>query len=119
VCREGKGLIDIAGSFVYSGVEFTKKKKGASKSEKKVARIYENGLSTNDEKLVCLFSIWRPKQRRYFSSVRKQLRVYTNDKQLNPKGDTWLFLAHSREEKEEWVWALNTVTEHLIRNEQR
>jgi hypothetical protein len=94
-------------------------KKGSNRDNflKKSARIYGNGLSTDDDTLSCIFSIWKPKLRRYFSAQKQRLRVYHHDQRLNPNGSTWAFLAPSRREKEEWVCALNTVTEHMIRSE--
>jgi hypothetical protein len=116
--HERKGTLDIAGSYFYSGVDCSKKKKGSNQDNliKKSARIYRNGLSTDDDTLSCIFSIWKPKLRRYFSTQRQRLRVYHRDQRLNPNGSTWTFLAPSRREKEEWVCALNTVTEHMIRS---
>lgn len=117
--HERKGALDIAGCYVYSGVNYSKRKKGSNREDllKKAARIYRNGLSTDDSTLSCMFSIWKPKLRRYFSVQRQRLRVYRHDQRLNPNGSTWAFLAPSRREKEEWVCALNAITEHLIRNE--
>lgn len=119
--HERKGALDIAGCYFYSGVDSSKQHKGTTRDVlfRQAARIYEDGLSTNDDTLACIFSIWKPKLRRYFSPKRQRLRVYHKDERLNPGGNTWTFLAHSRREKEEWVCALNTVTEHLIRNETR
>lgn len=116
-----KGAIDIAGCYFYSGVDSSKQKKGSNQDNafKKVARLYGNGLATNDDNLACIFSIWKPKLRRYFSSKRQRLRVYRHDQRVNPTGSTWTFLARSRREKEEWVCALNTITEHMIRCEGR
>lgn len=122
VCNhEKKGAIDIAGCYFYSGVDCSKQKKGSNQENqwKKAARIYSNGLATDDDSLSCIFSIWKPKLRRYFSTKRQRLRVYRHDQRLNPNGQTWTFLARSRREKEEWVCALNTVTEHMIRCENR
>ncbi|CAO3627157.1 unnamed protein product [Mucor fragilis] len=122
ICNhEKKGAIDVAGCYFYSGVDCSKQKKGSNQDNqwKKAARIYSNGLATDDDALSCIFSIWKPKLRRYFSAKRQRLRVYCHDQRLNPNGQTWTFLAKSRREKEEWVCALNTVTEHMIRSENR
>ncbi|CEP16159.1 hypothetical protein [Parasitella parasitica] len=123
VCNhEKRGVIDVAGCYFYSGVDCSKQKKGSNhhgNQWKKAARIYSNGLSTDDDSLSCMFSIWKPKIRRYFSPKRQRLRVYRHDQRLSPEGQTWTFLARSRREKEEWVCALNTVTEHMIRCENR
>ncbi|KAK4516728.1 structural constituent of ribosome [Mucor velutinosus] len=119
--HEKKGAIDVAGCYFYSGVDCSKQKKGSNQDNqwKKAARIYSNGLATDDDALSCIFSIWKPKLRRYFSTTKQRLRVYRHDQRLNPNGQTWTFLAKSRREKEEWVCALNTVTEHMIRSENR
>ncbi|KAL9559036.1 hypothetical protein MBANPS3_000599 [Mucor bainieri] len=119
--HEKKGAIDVAGCYFYSGVDCSKQKKGSNQDNqwKKAARIYSNGLATDDDALSCIFSIWKPKLRRYFSTNKQRLRVYRHDQRLNPNGQTWTFLAKSRREKEEWVCALNTVTEHMIRSENR
>ncbi|KAL0139049.1 Pleckstrin homology domain-containing protein [Mucor lusitanicus] len=122
ICNhEKKGAIDVAGCYFYSGVDCSKQKKGSNQDNqwKKAARIYSNGLATDDDALSCIFSIWKPKLRRYFSTKKQRLRVYRHDQRLNPNGQTWTFLAKSRREKEEWVCALNTVTEHMIRSENR
>ncbi|CAO0802774.1 unnamed protein product [Mucor circinelloides] len=122
ICNhEKKGAIDVAGCYFYSGVDCSKQKKGSNQDNqsKKAARIYSNGLSTDDDAISCIFSIWKPKLRRYFSTKKQRLRVYRHDQRLNPNGQTWTFLAKSRREKEEWVCALNTVTEHMIRCENR
>lgn len=117
--HERKGALDIAGCYFYSGVDDSKQKKGSShdrdKRLKEGPRLYENGLVTNDDTLACIFSIWKPKLRRYFSPKRQRLRVYHQDQKPNSKGITWTFLAKSRREKEEWVCALNLITEHMIR----
>jgi hypothetical protein len=118
--HEHKGSLDIAGCYFYSGVDDSKQKKGSNHNRDKSlkdggARLYGNGLATTDNTLDCIFSIWKPKLRRYFSPKRQRLRVYHHDQKPNPKGITWAFLAKSRREKEEWVCALNTVTEHIIR----
>ncbi|GAA5806482.1 hypothetical protein HPULCUR_012016 [Helicostylum pulchrum] len=116
-----KGTIDIAGCYFYSGVDDGKMKKGSNQDNlwKKSTRIYANGLTTDDDTVSCVFSVWKPKLRQYFSPKRQRLRVYRQDQRLNPTGTTWTFLARSRREKEEWVCALNTVTEHMIRCENR
>lgn len=119
--HDHKGALDIAGSYFYSGVDSSKKNKGSNRDNlwKKSARIYETGLTTDDDTMACIFSIWKPKLRRYFSGKRQRLRVYRHDQTINPNGSTWTFLARSRREKEEWVCALNTVTEHMIRSDSR
>ncbi len=119
--HERKGAIDIAGCYFYSGVDSSKQKKGSNRDNlsKKAARLYANGLATDDDSLSCIFSVWKPKLRKYFSGKRQRLRVYRHDIRLNPTGSTWAFLARSRREKEEWVCALNTVTEHMIRCDSR
>jgi hypothetical protein len=119
--HERKEAIDIAGCYFYSGVDSSKKKKGSNRDNllKKAARLYGNGLATDDDTLSCIFSIWKPKLRRFFSTKRQRLRVYRHDQRLNPTGSTWTFLARSRREKEEWVCALNTITEHMIRCDTR
>ncbi|KAI7907449.1 Pleckstrin homology domain-containing protein [Cokeromyces recurvatus] len=124
VCNyEKKGALDIAGCYFYSGVDCSKKKKGSNVNEhqpfKKLSRIYGNGLTTDDDPLSCMFSIWKPNIHRYFSTKRQRLRVYQRDQRINPSGTTYTFLARSRKEKEEWVYALNAVTEHMIRSDIR
>ncbi|KAG2229736.1 hypothetical protein INT48_002070 [Thamnidium elegans] len=116
-----KGTIDIAGCYFYSGVDSSKMKKGSNQDNlwKKSTRIYASGLTTDDDTVSCVFSVWKPKLRRYFSPKRQRLRVYRQDQRLNSTGTIWTFLARSRREKEEWVCALNTVTEHMIRCENR
>ncbi|RCI05928.1 hypothetical protein CU098_013579 [Rhizopus stolonifer] len=119
--HQKKGALDLAGCYVYSGLDDSKKRKGSNRDSllRKSARIYKNGLSTDDDSLSCIFSIWKPSLRRYFSTRKHRLSVYHHDKRTNPYGSTWTFLAPSRREKEEWVCALNTVIEHMIRNESR
>lgn len=119
--HDRKGALDIAGCYFYSGVDSSKKNNGSNRDNlwKKAARIYETGLTTNDDTMACIFSIWKPKLRRYFSGKRQRFRVYRHDQKINPNGNTWTFLARSRREKEEWVCALNTVTEHMIRCDPR
>ena len=114
-----KNVLDIAGCYIYSGLDDSKKHKGSNRDDllRKSARIYKNGLSTDDDSLSCIFSIWKPKLRRYFSTRKHRLSVYHHDKRINSNGETWSFLAPSRRAKEEWVYTLNTVIEHMIRSE--
>lgn len=116
-----KGTIDIAGCYFYSGADGGKMKKGSNQDDlwKKSTRIYASGLTTDDDTVSCVFSVWKPKLRRYFSPKKQRLCVYRQDQRLNPTGTIWTFLTKSRREKEEWVCALNTVTEHMIRCENR
>ena len=119
--HQQKGAIDIAGCYFYSGVDSSKQKKGSNQDSglKKAPRLYRNGLTTYDDTASCLFSVWKPTSRTYFSNKRQRLRVYRHDQRLSPEGTTWTFLATNRREKEEWVCALNTVTEHMIRSENK
>ncbi|KAI9362212.1 Pleckstrin homology domain-containing protein [Pilaira anomala] len=116
-----RGAVDIAGCYFYSGFDGSKMKKGSNQDDlwKKSARIYSNGLTTDDDSLSCIFSVWKPNLRRYFSSKRQRLRVYRQNQRLNSSGTVWTFLARSRRQKEEWVCALNTITEHMMRSETR
>lgn len=116
-----KGAVDIAGCYFYSGFDGSKMKKGSNQDDlwKKSARIYSDGLTTDDDSLSCIFSVWKPNFRRYFSSKRQRFRVYRQNQRLNSSGTVWTFLARSRRQKEEWVCALNTVTEHIMRSETR
>ncbi|CAO3697775.1 unnamed protein product [Rhizopus stolonifer] len=115
--HERKGAIDTAGCYFYSGVDCSKKRKGSN-----MARIYEHytkaypsGLITGDTLMTCVFSIWKPMLRKYFSPKQQRLRVYHQDQRLNSEGQNIMFLAESRQEKEEWIFALNSVAEHMMR----
>ncbi|CAO3675970.1 unnamed protein product [Rhizopus microsporus] len=111
--HERKGAMDIAGSYFFSGVDSSKTKKGSNSNEENTVKVYSDGLTTDDDQLTRIFSIWKPTLRRYFSPKRQRLRVYRQDQQLTSKGETVTFLAESRQEKEEWICALNSVAEHL------
>ncbi|KAF7723844.1 hypothetical protein EC973_001569 [Apophysomyces ossiformis] len=107
-----KGMIDIADAYVYSGELALPKER-----PNRPPRLFKSGLTTADSDEACVFSLWKPKARRYFSPKRKRLTVYTHDYSSSPfRGDTWVFLAESRQEMEEWVWAINTVIETLVRS---
>ncbi|KAG1413431.1 hypothetical protein G6F58_007497 [Rhizopus delemar] len=112
-----KGAIDTAGCYFYSGVDCSKKKKGTNMTEinEKMVKVYSSGLATDDAILACIFSIWKPKLRKYYSPRQHRLRVYGQDQRLNSNGQTITFLAESRQEKEEWIHALNSVAEHMMR----
>ncbi|KAG0179225.1 hypothetical protein DFQ28_003146 [Apophysomyces sp. BC1034] len=106
-----KGLLDIANGYVYSG-ELSLPKQRPDRPP----RMFKSGLTTTDDDEACIFSVWKPKVRRYFSTKRKRLSVYNHDyRSSHFKGETWVFLAENRQEMEEWVWAINMVIENLLR----
>ncbi|KAI8393266.1 Pleckstrin homology domain-containing protein [Radiomyces spectabilis] len=112
-----KGRLDIANCYVYSG--------GISldtstvENPNRPARLFKDGLATADEDIDCVFSLWKPRLRRYFSTKRQRIIIFKNDQRISAQGDIWTFYAPSRQEKEEWVWAINVVIDHLLRSDKR
>ncbi|OZJ04107.1 hypothetical protein BZG36_02848 [Bifiguratus adelaidae] len=83
----------------------------------RVPKMFADGLITNDEDGSCTFSIWKSRSRKHFSNSRRKVLVRRQGKLPASKGDIWVFRTRNRQERDEWVWALHTEIERLIRED--
>ncbi|KAI9017961.1 Pleckstrin homology domain-containing protein [Phycomyces nitens] len=107
-----KGTFDISNCFVFSGDLSMDMDRPPSRPP----RMFSDGLVTEDSDTECIFTLWKPLLRRTFSPQRQRIMVYKTDFRPNPEGETWTFLAKSRQEREEWVWAINQIIESTLRS---
>lgn len=91
---------DLTGSYVYID--------NHAAPVQRPSRMYEDGLVVpkDEETTSCIFSIWLPAKRKYFS--RKQQKVIvTNQHTLH--GKSWMFTARTKQDKELWISAIRAV----------
>lgn len=112
-----KGILDIADCYVYSGsLSLCGRNNTDHGMDKRPPRIFGDGVASNDPDETCVFTLWKPQHRRWFSPKKKRVIQYKTSKRLlPPDGQAWHFVARSQEEKQEWVWAIRVVIEHLLR----
>lgn len=109
--HDRKGFLEIADCYVFS-----EHPESIGLADIPRQRIFSDGVATADSSDDCIFTLWKPQSRRIYSPSRKRFTVYKDSKQFfAADGELWLFLAKSKQEKEEWVWAINVVIEHLLR----
>lgn len=108
--------INLSNCYVYSGrptiedLTYTsqsiEKENFAPGGYRHIPRMYADGLITNDDDESCSFSIFKSRRHENHSQMTKKC-----------KGTIYVFRARNRQEKEEWVLALNIVVERLVREE--
>ncbi|KAG0329042.1 hypothetical protein BGZ99_003672 [Dissophora globulifera] len=133
-------LTDI---YVYSGhFSDTDTTHGTNDESERLPRYFPDGLIVDDPDEDCTFSIWRGKRRKMFSrrgptllrmsdrAVSGSSRFFGKDGLLSSvvkEGIVYgatpescsVFRARSRPDLEEWVVALNTEVERVVRSERR
>ncbi|ORZ02787.1 Pleckstrin homology domain-domain-containing protein [Syncephalastrum racemosum] len=114
-----KGILDIADCYVYSGsLSLCGRKSAEHALDKRPPRIFGDGVATSDPDEACVFTLWKPQHRTWFSPKKKRVIQYKTSKRLLPSdGQAWHFAARSQEDKQEWVWAIRVVIEHMLRTQ--
>lgn len=103
--HERQGVIDLRQAYIYSGRQCMIDK--VAYDVNRPNRIFADGLVSNDDVKDCIFVIWQPKRSK---SIFKQ-----SSPNLATKGNLAIFMARSRQEKEEWVWAIQQCIDRLLR----
>ncbi|KAI7868168.1 Pleckstrin homology domain-containing protein [Spinellus fusiger] len=106
-----KDALDIGDCYVYTGPLSL----AVTVPLHQPPRLFSHGLVTDDADVDCVFTLWKPQSRHTYSPQQKRILMHQHSSRLTTKGEAWLFLAQSRQEKEAWVWALHQVMEHLVR----
>ncbi|GAA5816878.1 hypothetical protein MFLAVUS_010412 [Mucor flavus] len=101
-------LIHLKDSFVYSGDECILDKLLFQAKSKEPARYYADGAVTGGEKTSeCVFVIWQIAKRHFVPNFREYLSLLKIGHRLGNRGSSWVFKARSKQERDEWVWALH------------
>lgn len=108
--------IPLKEAYVYSGniAEpdiLTRDEMSDLTSDRVVPRIYKDGWkSAESETLRCII-LWFPRKKAVTSSSARRLRTVNR---LGVSGHRFIFVARSRQEKEQWVMALSHEIEKLV-----
>ncbi|KAI9289624.1 hypothetical protein BC943DRAFT_314787 [Umbelopsis sp. AD052] len=94
--HEHKMAIDLRQTYVYSGRQCLEDK--VVYDFERPNRIFADGLVSNDDVKECIFVLWQARKSSGFFE--------SNKSRLATKGNLLIFMARSRQEKEEWVWAI-------------
>lgn len=101
-------LVHLKDSFVYSGDECVLDKLLSQAKSKEPARYYGDGSVTGGEKTSeCVFVIWQIAKRHLVPNFREYLSLLKIGHRLGNRGSCWVFKARSKQERDEWIWALH------------
>lgn len=104
--HEHQMAIDLRQTYVYSGRQCLEDK--VVYDFERPNRIFADGLVSNDDVKECTFVLWRAKHSTGLFESKKS--------RLASKGSLFIFMARSRQEKEEWVWAIQQCIDRASRD---
>jgi hypothetical protein len=103
-------LVSLNNAYVYSGDECLLDQLIAQQHKEKIEplRYYKDGQITGGNKTSeCVFVIWQIAKRHFVPNFREYLSLLKLGHRLGNRGSCWVFKARSKQERDEWVWALH------------
>lgn len=109
VYTKSRQLIQLEDAYIYSGDPCIMDKLVVSHvSKTEPARYYKDGAITGgDTTSDCVFVIWKIAKKHFVPNFREYLSLLKLGHHLGNRGTSWVFKARSRQERDEWVWALH------------
>ncbi|CAO3667957.1 unnamed protein product [Umbelopsis ramanniana] len=104
--HEHQMAIDLRQTYIYSGRQCLEDK--VVYDFERPNRIFADGLVSNDDVKECTFVLWQAKHSTGLFESKKS--------RLASKGTLFIFMARSRQEKEEWVWAIQQCIDRASRD---
>lgn len=110
VYEKRRQLIQPENAYVYSGDECILDKLLTTRQSKnnEPSRYYKDGEIPGGYKTSeCVFVIWQIAKRHFVPNIREYISLLKLGHRLGNRGSCWVFKARSRQERDEWVWALH------------
>lgn len=108
IYEKKRQLIQLENTFVYSGDSCILDKLVPQASKVEPLKYYKDGTVTGGNTTSeCVFVIWQLSKRHIIPNIREYLSLFKLGHHLGNRGSSWVFKARSRQERDEWVWALH------------
>ncbi|KAI8372615.1 Pleckstrin homology domain-containing protein [Choanephora cucurbitarum] len=100
-------LIDLENAYIYSGEECVLDQYVVDAGQEPL-RYYKDGVVTGgDTTADCVFVVWQVAKRHVIPDFREYLSLLKLGHRLGNRGSCWVFKARSKQERDEWIWALH------------
>lgn len=103
-------LLSLNNAYVYSGDECILDQLVDKQGKEKIEplRYFKDGQVTGGTKTSeCVFVMWQIAKRHFVPNFREYLSLFKLGHRLGNRGSCWVFKARSKQERDEWIWALH------------